>query len=393
MSKGDQRFRVQIIRAGVWTTWILSACAAVYIAATWGEHQRPLMLAIVAGAGIEAAVIALLPTARLTAPGVYDRFLVSWQVAHIAVAGLIYHLDGAGASPFLAIFVVSVAFAGGALSRTMVIVVAGLNGIVLTGIWALHGAAQPDGVVWVGALVVLAGVCSTIATHRAEGTAALGEAREESLRRLARVVEYRDNDTGGHVERMAEYAFLIAAQLGLPKEGCKQLQLASTMHDIGKVAVPDAVLLKPGRLTPEERAIMQTHAQVGHDMLTGSGSELLDLAAEIALTHHERFDGAGYPHGLAGTDIPLPGRIVAVADVFDAVTSKRVYKDAADLHTAVRIVTEGRGTQFDPAVVDAFVGALDAIAAARARHGAPAGPRRFTPGAPDAPQQLVLATS
>jgi diguanylate cyclase (GGDEF)-like protein len=126
------------------------------------------------------------------------------------------------------------------------------------------------------------------------------------------------------------------------------------------VAVPDAVLLKPGALTAEERAVMQTHARVGFEMLSGSGSDLLDLAATIALTHHERYDGGGYPQGLRGEDIPLPGRIVAVADVFDALTSKRVYKDAMPTERAIEVIREGRGTQFDPRVVDAFDRAIAA---------------------------------
>jgi putative two-component system response regulator len=192
------------------------------------------------------------------------------------------------------------------------------------------------------------------------------------LRRLARVVEHRDSDTGGHIERMSEYGALIAGELGLPAEARHELRLAAAMHDIGKVAVPDAILLKPGPLTPDERLVMQRHAEVGHSMLYGPGSDLLSLAATIALTHHERWDGAGYPRGLAGEDIPLPGRIVAVADVFDALTSHRVYKAAMDVDEAVEIIAAGRGTQFDPAVVDAFRRALDRVRAVQSAGRPPA---------------------
>jgi putative two-component system response regulator len=226
---------------------------------------------------------------------------------------------------------------------------------------------QAVAVMWAGALVVLAGVCATIAQHRARRIAQLRQAKEEVARRLARVVEYRDDDTGGHIERMAEYARLIGRAVGLDDTACRELRFAATMHDIGKVAVPDAILLKPGKLTAEERAVMETHARVGHEMLSGSGTELLDLAATIALTHHERWDGAGYPCGLAAEAIPLVGRIVAVADVFDAVTSKRVYKDAVEVERAIAIIEEGSGTQFDPVVVSAFMEAIDDIQAARAR--------------------------
>jgi putative two-component system response regulator len=213
-------------------------------------------------------------------------------------------------------------------------VIAGLNLVAIVALVlaeAHTGGWHAPSVLWGGTLVVIAGVCATIAQHRTTRTDELRDAREEIPRRLARVVEYRDNDTGGHIERMAEYSGLIATALGLDPDTCRRIRLASTMHDIGKVAVPDSVLLKPGKLTAYERAVMERHAQVGYEMLTGSGSELLDLAATIALTHHERFDGKGYPRKLEADQIPLPGRIVAVADVFDAVTSKRVYKDAGAL--------------------------------------------------------------
>ncbi|MDB5558083.1 MAG: response regulator receiver modulated metal dependent phosphohydrolase [Enterovirga sp.] len=184
------------------------------------------------------------------------------------------------------------------------------------------------------------------------------EAREQDLvERLVRAVEHRDTDTGEHVWRVATYARLMAERLGCGAEWCRQLALASTMHDIGKIAVPDAILLKEGPLTPEERTIISLHAERGYDILKGSSSDLVQLAAEIAASHHERWDGHGYPKGLAGTQIPLGGRIVGVADVFDALTTARPYKRAWPVEDARKYLVENAGTQFDPACVEAFMAA------------------------------------
>jgi putative two-component system response regulator len=189
------------------------------------------------------------------------------------------------------------------------------------------------------------------------------EARErEIVTRLTRAAEYRDTDTGDHVARVASYVGLIASSLGLDERRCQMLSLASTMHDVGKIAVPDAILLKQGPLTADERAIMERHAERGYRMLEGSSSDLVQLAAEIALNHHERWDGAGYPNRRLDKDIPLSGRIVAVADVFDALTSERPYKKAWPLDKAKEYVLSQSGSQFDPACVDAFLLAWDAIA-------------------------------
>jgi hypothetical protein len=368
----EVQFRHQMIRAGVLTTWVAAGFGVAYLLASWGEPHRPLLLAMVLGAIADGLVIVKLPRERLIADGLYNRFLAAWNAAHIVVAAVLATLDRGVASPFIAVFFISVAFAACSLPRRTIIAIAGLDVLALATVSALHSGSDAATIMWAGTLIVIAGVCATIAEDRARRIGELQDAREEIPRRLARVVEYRDNDTGGHIERMAEYSGLIAQALGLPAEDCRELRLASTMHDIGKVAVPDSILLKPGRLTPEERRVMETHAQVGHDMLAGSGNALLELAATVALTHHERWDGEGYPHRVAGENIPLVGRIVAVADVFDAVTSKRVYKDAVDVDTAVGIIRNGRGTQFDPAVVDAFLTALPALLAARSRHGDPA---------------------
>jgi putative two-component system response regulator len=177
----------------------------------------------------------------------------------------------------------------------------------------------------------------------------------EAFERLAVRAEHRDSDTAQHTTRVGDLAAEVAHKLGLDDEWCERLRLAARLHDIGKVGVPDSLLLKPGPLTVEEFDDMKRHTTVGAEILGGSSSELIRLAATIALSHHERWDGAGYPASLAGTAIPQAGRIVFVADVFDALTSSRVYKHAWSHADALAYVIAGRGTLFDPAVVDAFV--------------------------------------
>lgn len=184
--------------------------------------------------------------------------------------------------------------------------------------------------------------------------------RELILERLSQAARYRDEDTGGHIERMSLYCQLLATAFHLDSDS---IRLASPMHDVGKIAVRDAILLKPGTLTPAERTEMELHCEVGYKLLSGSGSELLDLAATMALTHHERVDGTGYPNRLAGDQIPLVGRLAAVADVFDALTSDRVYRAAFEIEQALEIMSEGRGTQFDSEVLDTFLAASDEVKA------------------------------
>jgi len=185
--------------------------------------------------------------------------------------------------------------------------------------------------------------------------------REETIRRLARAAEFRDRETGDHIERVSRICGILAQDLGLDEARCELLRIASPLHDVGKIAVPDGVLLKPGPLSADERVLMQRHAEAGYWMLTGSEQPLLDLAAEIAWTHHERVDGCGYPRGLAGDQIAIEGRITAVADVFDALTSDRVYRPALPLDNALSILSQGRGTHFDPVVLDAFFELLPAV--------------------------------
>ncbi|HZL47720.1 MAG TPA: HD domain-containing phosphohydrolase [Solirubrobacteraceae bacterium] len=183
-------------------------------------------------------------------------------------------------------------------------------------------------------------------------------AQAETVRRLSMAVEFRDEDTGAHIERIGRFSTLLAEHVGMEPDFCATLTHAAPLHDVGKVAIPDAILLKPAKLTAEERAIVETHAEEGHRLLRGSSSSILDLAATIALSHHEKWDGTGYPRGVAGEGIPIEGRIVAVADVFDALTSDRVYRKAFTVEEAVEMMLEQRGRHFDPVLLDAFMEVL-----------------------------------
>ncbi len=183
-------------------------------------------------------------------------------------------------------------------------------------------------------------------------------AQAETVRRLSMAVEFRDEDTGAHIERIGRFSTLLSEQIGMEEEFCARMVHAAPLHDVGKVAIPDAILLKPGKLTVEERAIVETHAEEGHRLLKGSSSAILDLAATIALSHHEKWDGSGYPRGVKGEAIPIEGRIVAIADVFDALTSDRVYRKAFAVEEAVAMMRSERGKHFDPVLLDAFLEVL-----------------------------------
>lgn len=195
----------------------------------------------------------------------------------------------------------------------------------------------------------------------AERTKELKDLQIELIQRLSRVLEYRDNETGNHVIRMSLYVKELAQALGYSREEAKLLQQASTMHDIGKISVGDSILLKPGRLTEEERVIMELHTTNGAQILSGSHFKLIQLAEEIALMHHEKWDGTGYPNGVKGDDIPLHARIVAVCDVFDALTSERPYKHAWSIEETKLEIIKQAGSQFDPSVVAKFIEILPAI--------------------------------
>ncbi|MCJ2018975.1 response regulator [Methylobacterium sp. E-065] len=204
---------------------------------------------------------------------------------------------------------------------------------------------------------------SSMAGEIERATRRLREREAEVIFRLALAVEYRDNDTGDHTWRVARYSQIIAEAMGLPDEFCRRLYLAAPLHDIGKVAVPDGILLKKGRLDEAEFAVIRTHPTIGRRILGDSGSELISLAAEIAEAHHEKWDGSGYPHGLSGEAIPLSARIVAVADVFDALTTVRPYKAAMAFEEALSCIQADSGRHFEPACVAAFASAWAAVLA------------------------------
>ena len=189
----------------------------------------------------------------------------------------------------------------------------------------------------------------------------LFSSREETIERLSIAAEFRDNETIKHIKRMSGYCEILARGSGLDAEHCEMIRIASKLHDVGKIGLPDEILTKHGPLTPEERAIMQEHTENGYRILAGSNSEVLTIAASIALTHHERYDGKGYPRGLSGESIPLEGRIVAVADVFDGLTSERVYKKAVPLQAAVSILRGESDRQLDGDLVDLFLSSMDYI--------------------------------
>ena len=196
----------------------------------------------------------------------------------------------------------------------------------------------------------------------------LEKTRQEIIQRLGRAAEYRDNETGMHVVRMSHFSEALAKKANLSKEQCDLILQASPMHDVGKIGIPDNVLLKPGKLEGEEWTKMQTHVEVGASILSGSDSKLMQLAEEIAMTHHEKYDGTGYPNGLKGEEISIEGRIVPICDVFDALTSVRPYKKSWTVEDAVELLKKEKGKHFDPDLVDKFVSILPEILEIRERY-------------------------
>ena len=190
-------------------------------------------------------------------------------------------------------------------------------------------------------------------------------AQEETIHRLALAAEFRDDETSRHIERMSRSSAILADRAGKDQQECELLRLAAKMHDIGKIGIPDAVLHKPGRLTADEYRVIKTHTTIGHQILQGSRSELASTGAAFAWTHHEKVDGTGYPRGLHGEQIPLEGRIAAIADVFDALTTDRVYRPAFPLSDALSTMRDGRATHFDADLLDLFFDSLDDVLAAR----------------------------
>ena len=259
------------------------------------------------------------------------------------------------------------------------------------GMWAamsyISAPLWTFGVMVVVVLVLLGTIFSMLIIHRyenalewinshleqmiAQRSRALLNTRDAVIYGLAKLADSRDADTGEHVDRVREYAGVLARQLStsareVTEEYIERLKLASSLHDIGKVGIRDEILLKPGRLTPDERKIIQTHSEIGVRCLAAiqrrlGDDDFLEMACEIAASHHERWDGLGYPFGLQANEIPLSRRIVAVADVYDALTTHRVYRDAISHAEATKMILDGAGTQFDPAVVAAFRACQDAF--------------------------------
>lgn len=191
----------------------------------------------------------------------------------------------------------------------------------------------------------------------------------DTIHRLVLAAEYKDEDTGAHIVRMSYYSALIAEKLGLQAKDVQNILYAAPMHDVGKIGIPDSILMKPGKLTEEEFDLMKIHTTIGAKILANSKSKILQVAEQIALSHHEKWNGKGYPLGLSGDDIPLAGRIVALADVFDALTSKRPYKNPFPVKVAIDIIKKERGQHFDPDVVDIFLENIDEILKIKAEAG------------------------
>ncbi|MBW2118424.1 MAG: two-component system response regulator [Deltaproteobacteria bacterium] len=190
----------------------------------------------------------------------------------------------------------------------------------------------------------------------------------DTIYRLSRAAEYKDEDTGAHILRMSNYSTVVARKMGLNESVVESILYAAPMHDIGKIGTPDRILLKPGKLDLDECEIMKQHATIGGKILEGADAGFIKLAEVIALTHHEKWDGSGYPLGLKGPKIPLAGRITAIADVFDALTSKRPYKEPFSLEKSYGIIREGRGSHFDPEVADAFFAVENEILSIKAKY-------------------------
>jgi len=202
---------------------------------------------------------------------------------------------------------------------------------------------------------------AAMALHSLRLREQLRQAHLHSIFRLSAIAEYRDTDTGDHIQRVSRVSELLAEALGLDDDEVELIKYASPMHDVGKVGIPDAILLKPGHLTPQQRAVMQRHTVIGAEIFGEPENEMLLKAQEVALHHHERWDGQGYPNGLEGKAIPISGRIVGLADVFDAIVSKRCYKEACSLDVALDIIEKDSGHHFDPRVAEAFLAILDSV--------------------------------
>lgn len=209
---------------------------------------------------------------------------------------------------------------------------------------------------------------AAVSIENAELTEGLKQAHLDTVFRLGVAAEYRDKETANHIKRMSHYSALIAGSLGWPDEAVEIMLWSSLMHDVGKLGIPDRILQKPGPLTRDERKIMEYHTTIGGNILQGSQAAVLKKSRIVSLTHHEKFDGTGYPRGLKGEKIPVEGRITLLADVFDALSSKRVYKEAMDEAGVLRILERGRGSIFDPMILDVFLSRLDEVREIKERY-------------------------
>jgi putative two-component system response regulator len=211
-------------------------------------------------------------------------------------------------------------------------------------------------------------VSARVRTHLSlVGVTRLRQSYREAIYMLGEAGHYNDTDTGVHIWRMAQYAAALAGACGWSDDDCQLIELAAPMHDTGKIGIPDAILRKPGKLDAKEWVVMRTHSQIGYDILSKSKAPVFQMAAEIALCHHEKWDGNGYPGGLSGDSIPESARIVALADVFDALTMKRPYKEAWPIERAVATMQESSGTHFEPRLVDLFISILPQVLDIKAR--------------------------
>jgi HD-GYP domain-containing protein (c-di-GMP phosphodiesterase class II) len=273
-----------------------------------------------------------------------------WQraIAALVMGGAICGMHYVGMAATVIHFDAAIPYSEGFNQAPLTIAVAGMTIALMILVLVFDGADR-----------------SVAAASRREVETLLA-AKREIVRRLCAAAELRDDDTGHHVLRLAHLAGRLAARLGCEESMVRRIETTAPLHDIGKIGVPDSILLKPGALTPAERAVMQTHTEIGHRILAGSGLPLLDMAADIALTHHEKWDGTGYPRHLKGEEIPLAARIVAVVDVFDALLSERPYKKAWPLADAAAYLRRESGGHFDPRVVSAFLDDLPAMAAIQA---------------------------
>jgi HD-GYP domain-containing protein (c-di-GMP phosphodiesterase class II) len=222
-------------------------------------------------------------------------------------------------------------------------------------------------IIWAGFLVITGWVIGQLSEKLREDLIASNNLRLEITQRLSRAAEFKDCDTGLHILRMSHIARLIADTLDVDEEWAELIFHAAPMHDVGKIGIPDKILLKAGKLDPDEWEVMKSHASIGGEILSGGTSELMKMSEAIAMTHHEKWDGSGYPEGLKGENIPLEGRIVAVADVLDALTSIRPYKEAWPMEKAIAQIEEQSGKQFDPKVVEALKNIIPDILAIESR--------------------------